>query len=42
VHLRIEVGPLDALGQLDRHPRRDPIPPLGAVQGDAGDSIADR
>jgi hypothetical protein len=40
VDLGVEVGPLDALSQLDRHPRGDPVPPLRPVQGDASDPVA--
>jgi hypothetical protein len=37
---RVEVGPLDASGELDRHPRHDPVAALRPVQGDAGDPVA--
>ena len=41
VHLRVEVGALDAGRDLGRHPRRDPVPPLGPVQCDASDPPID-
>ena len=38
VDLRIEVGALDARGELARHVERDAVAALGAVEGDARDA----